>query len=176
MRATEAAWRLGMVAALSCWSQTGAACRSALETRKMSTGESVRVEPRSAGEWTVEVRREWEGQTGVGRAVVRAVAAPVPGQEPHVKLAGARAWLSLGRERLAAGQAAAAVGCARRGLDELGGDYAPLTATDSSVLKLAAAEEELAAGRAANAASTMLGMLDARARLYAEKHRETVVE
>jgi hypothetical protein len=142
----------------------------------MSTGESVRVEPRSAGEWVVEAGREWEGHTGVGRAVVRAAAAPAPGQEPHAKLAGARAWLGLGRERLAAGQATAAVGCARRGLDELGGDYAPLTATDSTVLKLAAADEELAAGRTDNAASTMLGMLDARTRLYAEKHRDTVAE
>jgi hypothetical protein len=165
-----------MIAALSCGSQTGAACRSALETSKMSTGESVRVEPRSAGEWTVEVGREWEGHAGVGRAVVRTVAAPAPGREPHVKLAGARAWLSLGRDRLAAGQAASAVGCARRGLDELGGDYAPLTATDSTVLKLAAADEELAAGRTDNAASTMLSMLDARTRLYAEKHRDTVAE
>jgi hypothetical protein len=139
-------------------------------------GESVRVEPGSAGEWVVEVRRAWEGHAGVGRAVVRATSAPEPGQEPHVKLAGARAWLNVGQERLVAGQAQASVACARRGLEELGLDYAPLTAVDDTVLKLAAAEEELAAGRADNAASTMLRTLDARTRLYVEKHRHTVVQ
>ena len=142
----------------------------------MNTGESVRVEPGSAGEWVIEVRREWEGSAGLGRAVVRAASAPAPAQEPHVKLAGARAWLSVGRERLAAGQAQAAVACARRGLEELGPGYAPLTAGDDTVLKLAAAEEELAAGRADNAASTMLRTLDARMRLYVEKHRDTVTQ
>jgi hypothetical protein len=142
----------------------------------MSTGESVRVESRSAGEWVVEVRREWEGHPGLGRVVVRAAAAPAPAHAPHVKLAGARAWLTLGQERLAAGQAQAGIACARRGLDELGSDYAPLTAADDTVLKLAAAEEELAAGRADNAASTMLRTLDGRARLYVEKHRDTVVQ
>jgi len=144
--------------------------------RKMSTGESVRVEPGSAGEWVIEVRREWEGHAALGRAVVRAASAPAPAQDPHVKLAGARAWLRLGQEHLAAGQAQAAVACAERGLEELGGDYAPLTAVDDTVLKLAAAEEELRAGRADNAASTMLRMLDARTRLYLEKHRATVVQ
>jgi hypothetical protein len=165
-----------MAAPVLCWIQAGAACSSALETRKMSTGESVRVEPGSAGEWVVEARREWEGHSGLGRAVVRAAAAPAPANAPHVTLAGARAWLNLGQERLAAGQAPAAVACARRGLEELGRDYAPLTAGDDTVLKLAAAEEELGAGRAENAASTMLRTLDARTRLYVEKHRDTVAQ
>ena len=176
MTAGKRRWRPAVAAVLLCCSQTGAACSSALEGRKMGTGESVRVEPRSAGEWVVEVRREWEGHAGLGRAVVRAASAPAPAQEPHVALAGARAWLSLGRERLSAGQAQAAVACARHGLEELGADYAPLTAADDTVIKLAAAEEELAAGRADNAASTMLRMLDARASLYVEKHRDAVVE
>ena len=175
MSATARPSRLVLAAPLLCWIQTGA-CSSALETRKMSTVDSVRVEPRSAGEWLVEVRREWEGRPGVGRVVVKAASTPAPAGEPHGKLAGARAWLSLGRDALAAGQAPAAVACARRGLEELGGDYAPLTAGDDTVLKLAAAEEELSAGRAENAASTMLRTLDARARLYVEKHRDTVVE
>ena len=174
MRATGRPWRLAMAAPVLCWIQAGAACSSRLETRKMSTGESVRVEPRSAGEWVVEVRREWEGHSALGRAVVRAASAPA--QAPHVKLAGARAWLNVGQERLAAGQAQAAVECARRGLEELGGDYAPLTAVDDTVLKLAAAEEELGAGRANNAASTMLRTLDARTRLYVEKHSDTVAQ
>jgi hypothetical protein len=142
----------------------------------MSTAESVRVEPRSAGEWVIEVRREWEGHGGVGRAVVRGASAPAPASAPHVKLAGARAWLAAGQERLAAHQGQAAVACARHGLEELGADYAPLTSADETVIKLAAAEEELAAGRADNAASTMLRVLDARTRLYVEKHRDTVVE
>lgn len=92
------------------------------------------------------------------------------------KLDGAKGWLTAGQERLAKKQAQEAVDCARRGLDELGADYAPLTAVDDTVLKLAAADEELAAGRAENAASTMLRVLEARARLYTEKHRDTVVE
>jgi hypothetical protein len=176
MRTMGRPWRLAMAAPVLCWIQTGAACSSSLEMRKMSMGESVRVEPRSAGEWVVEVRREWEGHSGLGRTVVRAASAPAPAQAPHVKLAGARAWLNVGQERLAAGQAQAAVGCARRGLEELGGDYAPLTAVDDTVLKLAAAEEELGAGRADNAASTMLRTLEARTRLYVEKHSATVAQ
>ncbi len=142
----------------------------------MSTGNSVRLEPGSAGEWVIQVQREWEGESGLGQAVIRAAARPDPSHEPHVRLAGARAWLAVGQERLAAGQGAAAVACARRGLEELGPDYAPLSAGDDTVLKLAAAEGELAASRAENAASTMLRVLEARARLYVEKHQQVVVE
>jgi hypothetical protein len=90
------------------------------------------------------------------------------------RLAAARARLAAGQESLAAGKAAEAVACARQGLDELGDDYAPPAAVDDTVLKLAAAEDLLAAGRADHAASTMLRMLEARARLYAEKHQDTV--
>jgi hypothetical protein len=142
----------------------------------MSTGESVRIEARAAGEWVVEVKREWEGHPGLGQVVVRSASTPAPPEAPHARLAAARAWLILGRERLAAGQAPAAVACARRGLDELGIDYAPLAAVDDTTLKVAAADEELKAGRAENAGSTLLRTLEARARLYVEKHRETVVQ
>jgi hypothetical protein len=175
MRARGTRWRrLAMAAPLLFWIHTGAACATALETRKMSTGESVRVEPRSAGEWAVEVKRELEGHSAVGQVVVRAASAPAPAQAPHVKLAGARAWLKLGQERLAEHQAQAAVACARKGLEELGSDYAAPDAGDDTVLKLAAAEELLKAGRADNAASTMLRTLDGRARLYVDQHKDTI--
>jgi hypothetical protein len=167
---------MALAVPLLCCMQAGAGCARPLEAKKMSTGESVRVEPGAAGEWTVEVKRELEGQSGVGRAVVRAASAPEPSQAPHLKLAGARAWLSLGQERLAAKQAPAAVTCAKRGLEELGSDYAPPEAGDDTVLKLAAAEELLKAGRADNAASTMLRTLEARARLYVQKHKDTVAQ
>ena len=142
----------------------------------MNMGESVRIEPRSAGEWVLQVRREWEGQPCLGQAVIRAAAPPDPSREPHLKLAGARAWLAAGQEWLGSHHATAAVACARHGLDELGPDYATLAAGDDTVIKLAAAEEELTAGRAENAASTMLRVLEARVHLYVEKHRDAVVE
>ncbi len=142
----------------------------------MSMGESVRIEPRSAGEWVIEAHRECEGQPGQGQVVVRAASAPDPSGEPHVKLAAARAWLSAGRLRLASGAAPAAASCARRGLEELGPDYASLAAGDDTVLKLAAAEGELTAGRVENAASTMLRVLEVRASLYVDKHRSDLVE
>ena len=124
----------------------------------------------------IQVERSHNGHTAQGSVLLHRSAAPDAGQSPHTKLAGTRAWLALGEQRLAAGDAPAAVACAQAGIQELGKRYAAHTVVDDTGMKIRAAEEQLQKGRTQDAAAVMLRMLGTRTKLYAKLHAGAIAE
>src|SRR5262249_49020154 len=137
---------------------------------------SMKIEPEKDGEWSVQVTRRHEDTAATGAVVIRHVSEPDAASPPHVALAGARAWLALGTEKLATKRIEDAVYCARAGLSELGTDYAPQNVEDDTDLKLHAAEELVKTGRAENGAAMMLRMLSTRIQLYAQRYAADIVK
>jgi hypothetical protein len=114
------------------------------------------------------VRAERDG--AAGEVTVRDGASA----EEHETLAGARAWLALGRQRLDAGDAEAALVAARSGIAELGSDYHSGDVIDDTELKLAAADEREQEGELEDAATVTLRVLETRTRLYLTAHPDVL--
>jgi hypothetical protein len=125
--------------------------------------------------WSIRVERRDGDDSAVGETVVRHEQPPSQEDPPHAVLAAARAWLAIARARLDRGDFGGAISSARRGLDELGEDYAPFMTEDDTDLKLLAADTESEAGRTENAAAITVRMLGVRTSMYAERHSSTVV-
>src|SRR5262245_60525726 len=97
----------------------------------------------SDNRWLIRAEREHGGRSAAGQVVVTQHDAPQPGDSPHVPFAGARAWLDLARQQLAAGEADGAITDARSGLEELGKHYSSASKTmkDDTTLHIAVAED-----------------------------------
>jgi hypothetical protein len=68
-----------------------------------------------------------------------------------------------------------AIELARKGLDELGQEYARPQVVDDTGLKALAAEDQLRQGHPENAARTLARVLENRIFCYVELHGDTVV-
>jgi hypothetical protein len=90
--------------------------------------------------------------------------------QAHEALAGARAWLALGRRRLEAGEAGPAYAAALSGIEELGDSYWTPDVIDDTSLKLAAAEDR----PEPDAAEVALRVLEIRAGIYLQAHPEVL--
>jgi hypothetical protein len=154
----------------------GAPLAAGTQGGKMDPQATAAVEPSGTGSWAVTATRTHQGSSGTGRVVVRSESRPDAAQPPHLHLAGARAWLALGRSAVDARDWPRAAAAADRGLAELGTDYAPPKVDDSTDLKVRAARELLDAGRSEDGTRLLLNMLEARAALYVQRHQKTVVE
>lgn len=132
------------------------------------------VEAKAAGEWSLETERALAGRSARATAIVIAANKPDPAASPHTRLAGARAWASLGAQCQSAGDSVNAVAAARSGLEELGDDYRPPGVKDDTMLKIDAASERIADGAVADGAAVLLRMLDTRIQLYTQKHASEV--
>jgi hypothetical protein len=122
------------------------------------------------GRWTIRVERGLAGAVAEGTVVLSR-------DEPaHARLAAARAWLAVGQELQARGDAADAIAAARAGIDELGDDYARRDAIDDTDLKIYAAEDLIEQGRVDNAATTLLRVVEKRLALYLTRYADVVVE
>jgi hypothetical protein len=134
------------------------------------------VEARSAGTWAVRVARQDESRSKDAVVIVRAERKPSPPDPVHVRLAGARAWLALAKDRVAEKEWSAAIELARKGLVELGQEYARPQVDDDTDLKALAAEDQLKQGHTENAARTLARVLEDRISCYRDLHSATVVE
>jgi hypothetical protein len=122
------------------------------------------------GRWTIRVERTLAGAAAEGTVVLSR-------DEPaHIRLAAARAWLAVGQELQARGDAADAISAARAGIDELGDDYARRDAINDTDLKIYVAEDLIAEGRVDNAATTLLRVVETRIALYLTRYADVVVE
>jgi hypothetical protein len=161
-----------------CATQSAGALQGRERQREAAVTEvkDVTVEARSAGTWAVRVVRQDESRSKDAAVIVRSEQKPSPPDPVHVRLAGARAWLALAEDRVAAKEWKAVVALARKGLDELGREYAQPQIEDDSDMKAFAAEDQLAQGKAENAAHMLTGVLATRIILYVSLHNDTVVE
>ena len=125
------------------------------------------------GGWVVAVQRNLGGASAVGRAAL-SDAEPDADDPPHQHAAAAQAWLSVGRQLIDAGEAEQALAAADAGLEELGSEYAPLEAADSTTLKIYAAKDMARSGRIEDAAATTLRMLEERLGLYQQRYAVTL--
>lgn len=120
--------------------------------------------------------RTHEGHNAEGLVVLREPAPPDVGASPHRKLAGSRAWLTLGEQRFAAEDWKGALACAQAGLAELGSKYASRRALDHTDMKLYIAREQLKSGNLEAAAEIMLRQLKIRTNYYADLHTDEIAE
>jgi len=134
------------------------------------------VEARSAGTWAVRVVRQDESRSKDAVVIVRSERKPSLPDPVHVRLAGARAWLALAKDRVAEKEWSAAIELARRGLGELGQEYARPQVDDDTELKALAAEDQLKQGHPENAARALARVLSTRIACYLDLHNDTVVE
>ena len=132
--------------------------------------------PAEASRLLIVVRRYADRVATGTVGLRRAKATEDQSSSPHLKLAGSRAWLTLGEQRLTVQDWTGAIACARAGLEELGQRYAPPTVADDTELKLSAAELRLREGHAQDAATVMLRILNERTRLYVQLHADEVSE
>lgn len=126
------------------------------------------------GQWLIRASRSAHGETAVAGVLVRAEAEPDT-THPHVRLAGARAWLALGDRFEGEARWAEAADSALSGLAELGEAYAGPDVEDDTTLKVLSAGGLLAEGRSADGASSLLEMLRERLGLYAALHEGSLV-
>ena len=133
-------------------------------------GYIVFIEGAGDGRWALVAKRSAAGREAEGRAIVRTAVTPEAGPVTHAGLAAALAWQALGTELLAAGQAADAARAADSGIQELGTEYGTPEIIDDTVLKYFAAQERLAGGHEADAASNLLRVLDSRLHQYETAH------
>lgn len=134
-----------------------------------------------AGLTRLQVERAYKAHLATGLVLLKRPTDTDGGLPMHQKLAGTRAWLSLGAERVAAQDWVGAVECARAGLQELGkltGLAARLRVRvfDDSVLKLGAADDLFKEGRVRDAAIMMLKSLEERTRLYVLYYADEIAE
>lgn len=113
----------------------------------------------------VLVRRELGDVVGLGDAQLVSPTVEAAQQTPHVRLAGARAWLSISQ----VAPPEAAYVAAQRGIQELGEDYARRGAHDDTGNYVKMAEFNL--GRdPAQAARTLRRALEDRIQLYLKRY------
>lgn len=142
----------------------------------MNLNSPDKAPPAAADPRAITVERKHDAEVAKGTVRLRNVPAPNAGPSVHVKLAGSRAWLNLGEKRVAAKDWTGAIACAEAGLAELGDKYAGPDVEDDTQLKLYAAQDQLAKGKAQNAASVMLNMLSIRIRLYTKLHAGEIAD
>lgn len=130
------------------------------------------VTPEGTGRWRIRAERLQGEHAATGEAVVREAGTH------HVVLAGARAWLALGRARLAAADAAGTVAAARAGLAELGDQYyaRSLGVLNDTSQHIAKADDQIEAGAVVEGAQRLLEVLEQRLKLYGLRHAETLDE
>jgi hypothetical protein len=138
-------------------------------TVAMTASNTDTVEPQGAGAWSLQAERHLGGRVARATATVVASDRPDPATSAHARLAGARAWSTLGAQCLSAGDATNAVAAARAGLLELGDDYRPPGVKDDTMMKIDAAEERITDGALADGAAVLLRSLDTRIQLYVQK-------
>jgi hypothetical protein len=131
---------------------------------------NITVEPKGAGEWSLETERRVGARAARGTVIVVAAEKPDPAASPHAELVGARAWAAVGAQCLSDGEAGDAVTAAQAGLKELGDDYRPRGVKDDTMMKIDAAEERIAEGAVADGAAVLLRMLETRIQLYVQNH------
>ncbi len=123
----------------------------------------------------VQVERRYGAFSASATIGLRKTAQEVAASQ-HQKLAGSRAWLLLGRQRLSAEDWRGAMACARAGLEELGDHYAPPRVVDDTDLGLRVAQEQERRGHLQDAAMMMLDDLETRTRLYVLLHADEIEE
>jgi hypothetical protein len=133
-------------------------------------------ETKNANTWLVRVERDFGGESAIGEILVKQETAPNPENFPHIKLAGSRAWLALGKSKLANKDTQAAISCAQAGIDELGTKYTSPLTNDDTGMKLFVAEDRIEEGFSEDGARIMLNMLEIRTQLYAELHKITIIK
>lgn len=121
------------------------------------------------GTWILRAFRQLDGYRAECVIYLSSDITPPP-DTPHVALAGSRAFLLLGQERLQAGDLPRAIGAAKQGLEELGRDYRNPTTVEHTSMKILLAEEEEENGKLDKAAPRLLDALRARIRMYVGKH------
>jgi hypothetical protein len=131
------------------------------------------VEEQSAGTWTVRVDRALQDRHATG-AVVTTTAPTADQPAPHWNLAAGQAWSQVASSSLEAGDADAAIEAARKGLEELGERYRPRRVKDDTALRIAAADERIAAGARSDGARMLIGILEQRMAMYAERNASTL--
>ncbi len=126
--------------------------------------------------WLIRAERAQGGHSATFQVLVRGAGDAPALDSPHRAFAGARAWLALAQERLAAGDAQAALDAARAGLAELGQSYysRSLGVTDDTSLHIALAEEMVMGGKLPDAARRMVQALNDRLQLYARLHADAI--
>jgi hypothetical protein len=137
--------------------------------------QDVTVEVRSAGTWAVRVVRRDGDRTKEAVVIVRSEQEPSPPDVVYVRLAGARAWLALVEDHLAAKRWIAALSPARKGIEELGRTYARPEAFDDTSLYEKVAERQREQGELEEAARTLAGILQDRISSYLDLHKDSVV-
>lgn len=131
---------------------------------------SFTIEPAAErGLWVLRTVRQLDGFKAEGVISVSSDITPPP-DTPHAALAGSRAFLMLGQERLRAGDFPRAIAAAQAGLKELGQDYAPRTTLDDTSLTVRVAQDSVEQGYPERGARQILRALGARHRLYVRKH------
>jgi hypothetical protein len=118
----------------------------------------------------VRVERSHDGDVAEG-----AVRPGAGGNAGISAIAAARAWATLGRRRLAAGDPDGAIACASAGLEEIDGLPIDDGVKDDTGLKLEAARERVREGHPSDGAEVMLDVLDARSELRAQAVGATLV-
>ncbi len=136
----------------------------------------IQVTSVSKNKWRMRAERQHQGHSASGEAVVIQSTAPT-GDAPHAALAGARAWLALGRARQTANDNEGAITCAWAGLAELGPDYnsPDLGIKDDTRLHVDLAEDLLENGRQPEAVRRLLQALGDRLDMYVNWHADTLV-
>jgi hypothetical protein len=132
----------------------------------------------SDDKWLIRAERERAGQSASGQVVVTQSGPPDAGDSPHVPFAGARAWLDLTRQRLAAGEVEGAIADARAGLEELGQHYksASTNVKDDTSLHIAVAEDLIEQGRKDEAARRLLQTLEIRLQLFSQLYADAIAD
>ena len=59
---------------------------------------NITVEPKGAGEWSLETERRVGARAARGTVIVAAAEKPDPAASPHAELVGARAWAAVGAQ------------------------------------------------------------------------------
>jgi len=128
------------------------------------------------GRWLVEAERTFGDYSASGAIAFSADASNVPDADapPHQHAAAAQAWLALGRQLLTEERAEDALAVSRKGIDELGDEYAPPMTRDDTKMKLYAAQDLERQDRLSDAASTSLNMLEVRLSLYQERYEVSI--
>lgn len=121
------------------------------------------------GTWILRAFCQHDGYRAEGVIYLSSDITPPP-DTPHIALAGARAFLLLGQERLQAGDLPRAIGAAKQGIAELGRDYRNPTTVEHTSMRILLAEDEEEKGKLDKAAPRLLDALRARIRMYVSKH------